>query len=184
MEDLRVIKTKSAIKGAFIELVEEKGFDHVSVKDICNKALINRNTFYLHYVDKIDLLSKIVSETFVNQTTSISSLEIKTAYNDKDAIKKAFIATLNAFYKDIEFYRIILLDSNMSGYVDKYAYSLTKEIAKIYDVEYQKNKIQVDFIFSGIVGVIKNWIIKDYASIDELASLLTDITIINTRLFN
>ena len=48
-EDLRITKTKQAIKDSFIELVEVKGYNRVSVTDIVKKANINRNTFYLHY---------------------------------------------------------------------------------------------------------------------------------------
>ncbi len=72
MSDLRVKKTKALIKGAFIELVEAKGFDNVTVKDICNKAMINRNTFYLHYLDKIDLLTKLANEVFLEQESTIN----------------------------------------------------------------------------------------------------------------
>ena len=43
-EDLRIIKTKQAIKDSFIELVEVKGYNRVSVTDIVKKANINRNT--------------------------------------------------------------------------------------------------------------------------------------------
>ena len=75
MADLRVIKTKQSIKGAFMDLVLEKGFEHVSVKDICNKAMINRNTFYLHYLDKIDLLEKIVKEVFLEQEKDIIKIK-------------------------------------------------------------------------------------------------------------
>ena len=48
-EDLRVIKTKEYIKNAFLELLKEKNYAKVSVKDIASLASINRNTFYLHY---------------------------------------------------------------------------------------------------------------------------------------
>ena len=61
-EDLRVIKTKQAIKESFIELVEVRGYNRVSVTDIIKKANINRNTFYLHYENKDDLVRKIIEE--------------------------------------------------------------------------------------------------------------------------
>lgn len=60
--DLRIKRTQKSIKNAFYELIEEKGFDHISVKDITERAMISRNTFYLHYNDKFDLLNKICDE--------------------------------------------------------------------------------------------------------------------------
>lgn len=60
--DLRIQKTQKSIKQAFFELIEEEGFDHISVKDITARAMISRNTFYLHYSDKFDLLNKICDE--------------------------------------------------------------------------------------------------------------------------
>lgn len=35
--DLRVVRTKTAIRNAFVELIEEKGFDAITVKDITTK---------------------------------------------------------------------------------------------------------------------------------------------------
>ena len=55
--DLRVIKTKNALFNALIELMKDKTFEEIKVSDICNKALINRSTFYAHFDDKYDLLS-------------------------------------------------------------------------------------------------------------------------------
>ncbi|EJS69283.1 TetR/AcrR family transcriptional regulator [Bacillus cereus] len=60
--DLRVIRTKTAIRNAFVELIEEKGFDAITVKDITTKANINRGTFYTHYQDKFDLMTKCQEE--------------------------------------------------------------------------------------------------------------------------
>lgn len=56
--DLRVIRTKHSIRNALVELMEEKGFEAITVKDITNKAKINRGTFYAHYQDKFDLMTK------------------------------------------------------------------------------------------------------------------------------
>ncbi|MGL3600309.1 TetR/AcrR family transcriptional regulator, partial [Veillonella sp. ZSJB6] len=57
-EDLRITRTKQLIKSAFLELIDEHGFEAVTVKAITERAGINRGTFYSHYVDKFDLMEK------------------------------------------------------------------------------------------------------------------------------
>ncbi|MER2079434.1 TetR/AcrR family transcriptional regulator [Psychrobacillus psychrotolerans] len=56
--DLRIIRTKESIREALVELIEEKGFEAITVKDITTRARINRGTFYAHYQDKYDLMTK------------------------------------------------------------------------------------------------------------------------------
>ncbi|MDE0582493.1 TetR/AcrR family transcriptional regulator [Planococcus sp. A6] len=72
--DLRVVRTKQAIRAALIALIEEKGFEAMSVKDITEHANINRGTFYSHYEDKFDLMDKC-------QQQLIEEMEIKIIRN-------------------------------------------------------------------------------------------------------
>lgn len=61
-EDLRVRKTIQGIKGAFEELICEKGYGKITVKELCDKAQINKKTFY-HYYETLDaLLSELQGE--------------------------------------------------------------------------------------------------------------------------
>ncbi len=60
--DRRIIRTRILIREALVKLIEEKGFDAISVKEITTLANINRGTFYLHYKDKYDLLEQIITE--------------------------------------------------------------------------------------------------------------------------
>lgn len=60
--DRRIAKTREAIKKAFIELMNEKHFDKITLQDISDKANISRRTIYLHYLDKFDLLDKLIEE--------------------------------------------------------------------------------------------------------------------------
>lgn len=62
MTDLRVLKTHKAIQTAFVDLLYEKEFKDISVQEICDKALINRNTFYKYYSGKSGLAGKMISE--------------------------------------------------------------------------------------------------------------------------
>jgi len=64
--DRRILKSQEAIKKAFIELMSEKKFDHITIQDIADRANVNRRTIYLHYMDKFDLLDKLIEE-HINQ---------------------------------------------------------------------------------------------------------------------
>ncbi|AZV41737.1 TetR/AcrR family transcriptional regulator [Peribacillus asahii] len=66
--DLRVIRTRQSIRDALVELIEEKGFEAISVKDITTRAKINRGTFYAHYQDKFDLMTKCEEEVMLEMS--------------------------------------------------------------------------------------------------------------------
>ena len=52
-------RTKKAIRSCFIELLNEKPFDRISVKDIAERCGVTRNAFYYHYADIYALLAEI-----------------------------------------------------------------------------------------------------------------------------
>lgn len=59
-EDLRVQKTRKALQDALHELVEQHSFSKLSVYDLCERALVSRSAFYVHYQDKYDLLDRLL----------------------------------------------------------------------------------------------------------------------------
>jgi len=54
--DRRVERTRRVLREALIALILERGWDAVTVRDICDRADVGRSTFYTHFVDKEDLL--------------------------------------------------------------------------------------------------------------------------------
>ncbi len=54
-EDLRVRKTITGIKAAFEALICEKAYDRITVKELCDRAQVNKKTFY-HYYETLDAL--------------------------------------------------------------------------------------------------------------------------------
>lgn len=50
--------TAARMDEAFLELLEKKDFAYITVKEICEKAGVNRSTFYLHYETVNDLLEE------------------------------------------------------------------------------------------------------------------------------
>ncbi|MCM2535079.1 TetR/AcrR family transcriptional regulator [Neobacillus pocheonensis] len=60
--DLRMIRTRKFIIDSFIQLLEKKDFNSIKISDITSGAMINRATFYHHFLDKYDLLEKVIKE--------------------------------------------------------------------------------------------------------------------------
>ena len=60
--DPRFLRTRKLIMEAFMELVIEKDFKDITIKDITQRATINRATFYYHFFDKYDLMESVLSE--------------------------------------------------------------------------------------------------------------------------
>lgn len=56
-EDARIVRTKRDLANALEELLQEKNFDELSIKDITDRAMISKNTFYNNFQDKNELLN-------------------------------------------------------------------------------------------------------------------------------
>ena len=56
-KDRRTRKTRQILRGALLALLKEKRYEEISVQDIIERADVARSTFYVHYVDKDDLLT-------------------------------------------------------------------------------------------------------------------------------
>ena len=61
-EDLRVVKTIESIKNVFEELICEKEYEKITVKELCDRARINKKTFYHYYPTLNDLLAELQFE--------------------------------------------------------------------------------------------------------------------------
>lgn len=66
INDPRVIRTRKLIMDAFRSLGKEKDIESITVKDIAERATVNRATFYAHFEDQNELLDAIVYDEFSN----------------------------------------------------------------------------------------------------------------------
>ena len=71
--DLRTIRTKKSIAEAYLQLRREKPLEKISVKELAERAFINKATFYLHYEDIYDLTDKIEDEFVASIIQNIPS---------------------------------------------------------------------------------------------------------------
>ena len=75
--DLRIVKTNKALYEALLLLMKEKTFEEIKISDLCQKALINRSTFYAHYNDKYELLITMVEDLKQALLSSLKTNELK-----------------------------------------------------------------------------------------------------------
>ena len=61
-KDRRTRLTKSLIRRAFTDLLAEKPLQRITVREVCQRAGVNRSTIYAHYTDLYDLLTRIEEE--------------------------------------------------------------------------------------------------------------------------
>lgn len=184
-QDLRVIKTKSLIKNAFLELIEEKGYSKVSVTDIVDKAMINRNTFYLHYYDKEDLINEMISENYKKTEPLIKRImfnQIRENYDNPVRMQELMLYDIFEYLlQEIELYRIFIMDPGLSGYLVKLKGTIKRNM-QIQSIKTDRQKIAFEFIFEGVFGAITEWIKNDYASKEEMASQLAHLLNNNWKL--
>ena len=53
--DRRIGRTRAMLQDALISLILKKGYEAITIKDICDEADVGRSTFYAHYTSKDDL---------------------------------------------------------------------------------------------------------------------------------
>lgn len=83
--------TENIICNSFLELLESKDFEKITVADVCRVAKINRGTFYLHYRDINDLIDYINSWY----------IEAISPFSFQDIGMKPNCETMEACYKSI-----------------------------------------------------------------------------------
>ncbi len=176
--DLRVLKTRKAIKDAFLTLIQTKGYDRITIQDIADEAMINRNTFYLHYVDKFDLMENLCKDS-IDQLNVCINLEI----NDIDEISEGLFTsilmeTFKVIEADIEFFKVMLSENgypNFANHLKEALKNLMLAGLEKYTSEY-KMDVALEYMISGLVGAICMWIShSEELQITEVIEQLSDI---------
>ncbi len=121
-DDPRVLRTRQLIREAFSALLQKKGFDAITIKDIAQKASINRATFYAHYEDKYALLEEIIEQAFNKMFPN----QILHAQDFTDEICNQLI--LMTYNYIISFYKTCRMDSkSIATLVDDKIRNMLKE---------------------------------------------------------
>ncbi|WP_066064337.1 TetR/AcrR family transcriptional regulator [Neobacillus soli] len=188
--DLRVIRTKESIREALVELIDEKGFEAITVKDITTRAKINRGTFYAHYQDKFDLMTKCEDEIMLemsriakqNFPSIIAALETNSPTSTPFSIAVLIFVYLNensGFMKavlgpkgDLSF-QTRLKDFMWKTMFGNEPNAILKENSLLVPGQYLAS-----YVASAHIGVIQQWLDNGRKeSPQEMARILSTITV-------
>ncbi len=172
-EDKRVIRTKKMIRKALAELIEEKGFNNISITDITTRADINRGTFYLHYNDKYDLLKKIEDEVIEELQSQLKLENASDSFNidsmgNIDSIDKplSFIINILHYFKENSIFMKAILGPNGDIKFQNKIKELMetnvfeKKLIKAFKKENLliPKEYFISYILSAHLGVIQQWL--------------------------
>lgn len=164
--DKRVLRTKRLIRDTLTELMEEKGFEGVTVRHLTEKAKINRGTFYLHFRDKYDLLEQSEDEIIqgIEQLANGFNPKDAVAYTSQDEPLPVIQKLFEYFQENASFMKVILGPKGNAAFQIK----LKEKIKQIFLQKIAENLkkedmlIPLDYLISYVssahLGVIQHWL--------------------------
>ena len=173
--DRRKIKSQEAIKNAFIELMSEKNLDGITMQDISDKANVGRRTIYLHYLDKYDLLDKLIEE-------HINELRILCQSASELSFTEGNLIWFEYFERNYAFFSTMLSSKGATLFRCRFLQFVIDELKSDVDVMEWTNKgfsqdIILRFFGAAIVEVVESWITQGLSEpaqvvAEQLGSLL------------
>ena len=176
--------TAARMDEAFLKLLEEKDFAYITVKEICEKAGVNRSTFYLHYETVSDLLAEsaryIIGKFIANmpQDTAEFFEKIQTRpLEELHLITPEYLTPYLNFVKEhSRIFRTAVEHSSVLGMDDVYLalnHHVFTPILDRFHVPPSEQKYMMPFYIHGLIGIINEWLKEDCKdSVEHIISVM------------
>lgn len=168
-DDRRIQRTQAALHDALVQLMEQQGFDAISVGDLCAAADITRGTFYNHYKDKDALLAACEDavmeglEDFQERMGSLSLPELARCVAFKRPIP-LLVEMFDYLYSEGEFLHAVLGPGGDAGFAPRVRDSVCANLVESVLHKRYRNSADpfvgyyVAFYASAYLGVITRWV--------------------------
>lgn len=180
----KYFNTAKKMDEAFLQLLEKKDFSYITVKEICEKAGVNRSTFYLHYETLEDLLSESVeymNEQFLEHMkySSVNFIEqIKECSADELYFiePKYLLPYLEYIQKNKRLFFTAIMRAKtlrLDDSYDKMFRHVFTPVLERYKVPVENRRYIIIFYIQGIMAVITEWLKNDCK--DSIEHIMTVI---------
>ena len=174
--DQRIILTQKMLKEALIILLNQKAIKSISVKELCDKADINRSTFYSHYECIYDLLEEIEEDMFEELKITFAEYE-----SSKSSNKDLYNILFTFFANNSDMCKILLGTNSDIRFLHKLLELGEKKFYEAFTkINPKIDKDKMEFFYqyasSGFVGVLSVWLQNNMdASIEEISANVRQI---------
>lgn len=184
MTQQRKTETREKIKSAFTELLKEKGMDILTVSDIARRADINRGTFYLHYIDKYDLLEQLENKLVEDLTKILLKDDDTINFNDPLSLIP-YDCILNALYyvkDDFEFVQVLVGKGGDPFFIERFKKILEQLVCSMVEksdeLKFSLKGFPQDYaneiLLASVTSIILLWIKKGgVESPEEIAEMVS-----------
>lgn len=168
--DPRILRTRQLLKEAFIELMQEKAVEKITVHSLAERAMVNRVTFYLHYRDIPDLLEKISKEMIQELHGILGQLTESETPNDTESRCLLLVKILEHIAENAMFYKAVLATQHVPAFTER----LLLLLSELIEMKMQQQKKPPDssvpivrkdiatwYASSALIGVIVCWLRND-----------------------
>ncbi|WP_405116647.1 TetR/AcrR family transcriptional regulator [Paenibacillus sp. FSL K6-1217] len=177
--DRRIGKTREAIFKAFLGLMEEKGFEQITVNEIAARANVSRGTVYLHFVDKYDLLDQCIEK----EMTELRERCMGTQENVDFTTSGPLLRTAEYLERHAGVFIILVNSNGISAFRTRLNVMLIEGLDKQIDMEGvnrgMNRAMLLQFMASAVVGVMEWWISHSLPC--SAKKLVEDISILLER---
>ena len=171
---------------ALISILEKKDFAYITVKEICEKAGVNRSTFYLHYENTSDLLSETTKYIIDKHLSyySIQTNNISLSYDtcEKDElvfITSEYLTPYLTFIKENQrIFKVAIKEFNSMHFESVYEKMFTHIFSPIlarFNVPSKEQPYIMKFYLMGIFAVVMEWLNDDCVDdINDIIKIIVD----------
>ncbi len=175
---------------ALIELLEKKDFEYITIKEICEKAEVNRSTFYLHYENTSDLLAETTSyitdsflSYFTSDTKSLCFDFDSSELRDLLFITPEYIVPYLTYIKENRrVFKTALKhigSMNFNGVYDRMFKYIFNPILARFSFPENERKYIMKFYLTGVTALVNEWLNNDCRDSIEMISNVIVKCIIN-----
>jgi AcrR family transcriptional regulator len=183
-EDLRVRRTRMMLQNAVIELtVEREGFKDITIADISERAMVNRSTFYRHYLDKCDLLAQYMNDVY--DLIADEKVAAEERGDVPEELPSGLVTLLRHIQENADFYRIMFGPEGDPGFVADFRKNVEKRFRYLYSISPKKKddpnsapfELRLSYIAYADIGAILWWLENEQpCTVEELARWLGQLS--------
>ena len=176
-QESKYANTASLMDEALLLLLEQKEFDQITVKELCQKAGVNRTTFYLHYETMNDLLEEtvdMITERFKESLSAIPPGDPSTEILTSEKYLRPYLGFIK---ENMRAYRVIHLKDQLfqsQKTFESFYQSIFSPALTHFGVSESEKKYVFAFYTQGTVAIIGKWLEDNCRDdIDRIVDLIS-----------